>query len=120
MRRRAQQDAASLTLGAQAPTLTHLEVTDSSLSIRFLVDPRGGLSIAAADVRFTATGALKDGQSLQVTNRASFLLRQVSGQWVIVGYPLASTELRSKAPTPSPSPTSSGTSPTPSPSGATP
>jgi hypothetical protein len=120
LRSQAQQDATSLALGAQAPTLTRLDVTDTSLSIRFLVDPGGGLAVAAADIRFTATGELKDGQALQVTNRASFLLRQVSGQWLIVGYPVASTRLDSSAPAPTPTPTQSGTSPTPSASGSSP
>jgi hypothetical protein len=117
VRAKAEQDATSLALGAQAPTLSHLDVTDSSLAVRFLVDPKGALSLAAADVRFTASGTLKDGQLLQVTNQATFLLRQVAGQWLIVGYPVASTRVESSAP---PTPSPAATSPSPSASGGTP
>jgi hypothetical protein len=117
LRSRAEQDSASLALGAQIPTLVRLSVTEASLSIRVLVNPRGGAEIAAADVRFIARGDLKDGRSVSLTNRASFLFQSVGGRWLIVGYPAASTDVATE---PSPTPTASGTSPSPTASGATP
>lgn len=118
LRARAEQDVSSLGLGAQVPTLSSLSVTQASLSVRVLVDPRGAIEAVGVEVRFVAGGELKDGRSLQLTNKASFLFQQVSGRWLIVGYPLASTEVNAVAPSPSPTP--SGASPTASASGGTP
>jgi hypothetical protein len=118
VRGRAEQDATSLALGTQVPGLAQLFVSQASLSVRVLVDPRGHIQLSAADVQFGATGELQDGRFVVVMNRASFLFKSESGRWMIVGYPIASIDLLG-GPSASPAPSSS-VSPTPTASGATP
>jgi hypothetical protein len=87
-------------------------VTDATLSVRVLLDPQGRPQAAVASVVFDASGTLKGGEAVIVTNRASFLMRPAGGSWVVVGYPAASTDVQSPTPSPSastsPSPTASG------------
>jgi hypothetical protein len=118
VRTQAQHDAASLGLGAQVPSLSRLTVDQSSLGMRVLVDPKAAIVTVGADVRFVAIGVLRDGRLLHVSSHASFLFKQLSGRWMIVGYPLASIELNTV--TPSPSPLPSSTSPVPSASATSP
>jgi hypothetical protein len=115
VRAQAKKDAQSLTLGLQAAQLASLNVeTTTGLVIRVLVDQSGHALAADAQVTFDANGVLRSGQAVDVTNRADFLLRPVSGGWVVVGYPDASTKVTSAPPSPSPSGSgspSAGTSP---------
>jgi hypothetical protein len=113
VREQARSDAASLTLGETGANIDTLSVTDATLSVRVLLDPQGRPQAAVATVAFDAAGMLKGGEAVVVTNRASFLLRPAGANWVVVGYPDASTDVQS--PTPSPSGTAS---PTPAPSGS--
>jgi hypothetical protein len=104
----ARSDASSLTLGETGADIDTLSVTDATLSVRVLLDPRGRPQAAVANVALDASGTLKGGEAVVVTNRASFLLRPVGANWVVVGYPAARTDIQ----TPTPSPSGSG-SPTP-------
>lgn len=103
LRRRAAQDAEALTLGEAAVDLAALDVTRSSLDVWVLLDPRGRPLAAVADVVLRALGSAKSGEEVRVVNRASFLFRAASGEWLIVGYPSADTTVRTAPPaTPSP------------------
>ena len=110
IRERARKDAASLTLGEPASRVDALSITDASLSVRVLLDPKGSPDAAIATVVFEASGTLIGGEPVQVSNRASFLLKPIDGRWLVVGYPQAKTELEAPSPTPSPSatPTAAG------------
>jgi hypothetical protein len=117
VRARAQADAASLGLGkADAPIAT-LQVTQAALTIQVLFNASGHPQSAQAAVMFQAAGRLANGQPIEVTNAATFILRRVSSTWLISGYPAANTQVTSPPPIPIPGP-----SPVPGPtaSGATP
>ncbi len=93
LRAGAQRDADSLTLGVQPARVTGLRATDATLSIRVLVDGSGKARLALADVGFEATGTVVGGEPIIVTSRATFVFRVVSGQWLVVAYPVANTEV---------------------------
>lgn len=106
----AKSDAGSLTLGEAGSTIDRMSVTEASLSVRVLLDPRGRPQAAIALVVFDASGTLPGGEAVQVTNRASFLLRPAAGgRWLVVGYPSAKTEVQAPSPTPSPGASSAAT-----------
>jgi hypothetical protein len=108
---RAKADAESLTLGEAGSGIDRLSVTEASLSVRMLLDPRGRPQAAIAVVVFDASGTLKSGDAVLVSNRASFFLRPAGDNWLVVGYPSAHTEVQASAPTPSPA-ASASASPT--------
>jgi len=110
---RAEADAASLTIGSEAiHDVTALTVTHATLAIRVLLDGAGRPRLASADVTFDATGTVTGGAPLTITNRATFVFRAFSGQWLVVAYPVANTTVDAGAPSPSPSASSSpGASP---------
>lgn len=106
----AKSDASSLTLGEAGSTIEDLLVQTASLSVRVLLDPRGRPEAAIATVAFDASGTLSGGGAVQVSNRASFLLRPArGGAWLVVGYPSAKTEVQTPSPTPSPGASASAT-----------
>jgi hypothetical protein len=112
IRQRARKDAASLTLGEPGSRVDELSITDASLSVRVLLDPKGSPNAAIATVVFEASGTLIGGEPVQVSNRASFLLQPIDRRWLVVGYPQAKTELEAPSPTPTGSASpSSGASP---------
>lgn len=116
VRDRAVSDAAALTLGESGPDIAELSVTESSLTVRVLLDPRGRPHAAVATVLFDASGNLRTGEVALVSNRASFLLEPDGTTWLIVGYPSAATEVDTPAPSPSPGASASvtpGGTPTP-------
>ena len=118
----AQAHASAFTLGQVAGKVAALDVTVSQLVVRVLLDGGGHGLVVVAQVEFKAAGQLSTGEILTVTNRARYILRPQSGRWVIVGYPLARTEVTAEPapPTPSPGPTASGATPAPSATGAGP
>jgi hypothetical protein len=113
VRERAKNDAASLTLGEAGTGLTALSITNASLSVRVLLDPKGRPEAAVATVVFETSGSLTGGEPVMVSNQASFFLQPIDGQWLVVGYPKAKTEVEAPSPTPSPGAASpsSGASP---------
>jgi hypothetical protein len=117
LREQAMSDAASLTLGEAGSSIDELSVTEASLSVRLLLDPRGRPQAAVATVLFDASGTLSGGEPVLVSNRASFLLEPEGSQWLVVGYPTAKTEVNTPSPGASGSPTPTG-SPSPSPGGS--
>ncbi|HEY3210523.1 MAG TPA: hypothetical protein VGL18_12165, partial [Actinomycetota bacterium] len=88
-------------------------ITNASLSVRVLLDPKGHPEAAVAAVVFETSGTLSGGEPVQVSNHASFLMRPIDGSWLVVGYPKAKTEVDAPSPTPSPGAASpsSGASP---------
>jgi hypothetical protein len=109
LRKQAKADAAALTLGEAAASIERLSVTNASLLVRLLIDPRGRPTAAFATVVLDASGTAAGGDPVLVSNRATFLLRPSGRRWLVVGYPKAVTNVESP---PSPSP---GATPTPSP-----
>jgi hypothetical protein len=109
VRKKARSDAAALTLGETGPGIDELSVTDASLSVRVLLDPRGRPRAAVATVKFDASGTLRTGEAVLVSNRASFLLEPDGTRWLVVGYPSAKTDVETPTPTPSPGASASAT-----------
>jgi hypothetical protein len=103
VRDRAKDDAKAFTLADRVPGLAKLSVGESSLDVKVLLDPGGKPFAAIAVVEFSAVGTLEGGQTVNVTNHADLLLRLDGGQWVVVGYPSASTNVESQAATVTPS-----------------
>jgi hypothetical protein len=102
VRERAKKDATSLTLGEAGSGLTALSITNASLSVRLLLDPKGRPEAAVATVVFETSGSLTGGEPVMVSNQASFLMQPIDGRWLVVGYPKANTEVEAPSPTPSP------------------
>jgi hypothetical protein len=90
---RVQGDADAFTLGDPPPDLATLSVQKSAFIVKVLLDPKGRPDAAVAEVTFVASGKLKDGTGVQVTNHASLLLRVEGGMWFVIGYPSASTNV---------------------------
>jgi hypothetical protein len=93
VRQQARRDSASFTLSAVPAALQELHVTDASLAVQVLLGPTGRAEAALARVGFVAVGDLSTGQAIEVRNSALLMLRPVSGRWLIVGYPVADSEL---------------------------
>jgi hypothetical protein len=111
LRKRARADADALTLGEAAASIERLSVTNASLSVRLLIDPRGRPTAAFATVVLDASGTGSGGETVLVSNRATFLLRPSGRRWLVVGYPRATTNVESpSSPSPgaTPSPTAGG------------
>lgn len=100
---RAQRDADAFTLGDPPPDLAALAVDESALVVKILLDPNGRADAAVAEVTFVASGELKDGTGVEVTNHASLLLRVEGGLWFVFGYPNATTKVESAAAAATPS-----------------
>jgi hypothetical protein len=107
---RAKKDADAFTLGDRATGLAELKVKDATLAVKVLLDPSGQADAAIAEVEFVAVGTMQDGQKIDITNHVSFLLQPEGGQWAVVGYPSASTDVQARtAPSPSAGPSGSAT-----------
>jgi hypothetical protein len=107
VRDRAQSEAGSFTPNSTGVGLSRLDVTTSKLVVTVLVGPTGHPQAAFAKVVFQATGQVAGGQEVKVDNAATFLFRPIGKQWLVVGYPDASTTVEAGASSPSPSPGSS-------------
>ena len=110
---RAQGDAEAFTMGDPPPDLATLSVQKSALVVKVLLDPKGRADAAVAEVTFVASGKLKDGTGVEVTNRVSLWLQVEEGLWFVTGYPSASTnvETADAVATPSPGTPSGSASP---------
>lgn len=118
IRDRAQRDVAALTIGRTGPRLARLDITDSFVTVRELLDPAKHVTSAQATVELKANGTLSAGGSVRVVATATFLLANQDGHWVITGYPRATVSVTPLASAPSAGP-SAGPSAAPS-GGATP
>ena len=104
-------DAPALALGPVSG-LTSLDASRVRLYVRLLLDPSLHPLSAVATVSLDATGTLRDGDLLHVSNQASFLFRLVKRHWTVVAYPQTRTTLKevpAPVPTPVPGPSGSAT-----------
>jgi hypothetical protein len=100
----ARKDLNALTLGAAAGRLEWVDPTRGRTSIVFLLDGRNQPVHAVAGVVFQATGHLRDGGTVAITNGADLFLRPVDGEWRVYSY-TASTTIKPEPSEPSsPSP----------------
>ncbi len=111
IRATAQKDANAFTLGKAGAQIQRLTFTAATVRVQVLLDNKGKVAAAEADVTIDATGATQAGPA-DVAARASFLLSFEDGRWMITGYPNASVDVSPASP--------STAEPTPSPSGSTP
>lgn len=93
----AKDDATSLTLAAGGGKIADLKVANSALEVKILFDAHGQPLEAIATVSFQATGTMKDGATLQVDSRGSYLLHAEGGTWRITGFPRVTTTLDAPA-----------------------
>lgn len=100
---RAREDIGSFSLGDVGPRVETLDVTRSRLDVRLLLDDGNRVLAAFAAVRFSAAGELSDGRRVNLRNRASYILRPIGGRWVVVGYPVAETKVKTRRPKATPS-----------------
>jgi hypothetical protein len=109
VRDRAQREAGSFTPNTTGVNLVRMDVTTSKLTVKVLVGLTGQPQAAFAKVGFKGTGQLQGGQEVKVDNAVTFLFRPIGKQWLVVGYPDASTtvDTGTSATSPSPSPGSS-------------
>ena len=93
-RKQARRDASSFTLGNAARSVRSLSPTGSALQVRVLFDSSGRPHAATAVAALRADGTTKRGERFELSNRGGFVLRPVSGRWLIVGYPKVRTSLK--------------------------
>ncbi len=113
IRGRAKADQKAFTIGSSGRLLTSLDVSSSSLTIRFLIDDHGRIVGAQALVAIRGGGTIRGSGAVTLAVTGEFILQRLGGVWQITGYPAASVTVRS--PNASPSPPA-----TPGPSGSTP
>ena len=89
----AQKDSASLGLGQLTGQVTDLKVESSSLDVRVLLDPHSHPTAAMGEVHFVALATLKSGQTVEITNSATYLMEQSGGKWLVAGYPRARSKV---------------------------
>jgi hypothetical protein len=117
IRQRAQADRLAFTLGSAAGSLEALDISSSSLTIRFLIDDRGAALSAVASASIHGTGQLEGSGPVELLVTGTFLFREVSGAWLIAGYPSAAVTVASPGAA-SPAPGASTESPSAEPSGS--
>jgi hypothetical protein len=100
-RRQAKADGAALGLGDLSGKIETLKVSSSSLQVHVLTDPSNNPVAAVAKVEFVADATTKDGQHVQITREAQYLLNEADGTWLISGYPLNRTSVDVIQPSPS-------------------
>jgi hypothetical protein len=113
IRAKAEADRAAFTIGESGRLLSQLQVSSSSLTIRFLIDQSGRIAGAQAAVSIRGSGEVRGSGAVNVVVVGHLLMQQVNGAWLITGYPSASVSVKSP-------PGSTPLSPGPSPSGGTP
>lgn len=89
---RARSELDALTLGSVAGELEWVEPSAGRYSLVFLLDEQNRPVTAVAGVVFRATGHLKDGETVSISNGADLFLRPVDGIWRVFSY-TASTQI---------------------------
>jgi hypothetical protein len=103
----AQQDLATLTLGANAgDTYDTVTPTRGSLEFKVLFDPDGNPDTVVATVKFTALGAGTDGTYTAIVSSGQYFLRNLDG-WKVTAYEVKRADHPTHAPSPSPGPSGS-------------
>jgi len=83
---RAERDRDDLTLGGDAAGIERVVPTRARLRLSFLVDPQAAPYAAVATATFRADGRTSDGGALAIAYHGRYVVRQVEGEWLIVGY----------------------------------
>lgn len=83
---RAERDLDDLTLGGDAAAIERVVPTRARLRLSFLVDPEARPYAVVATTTFRADGRTNDGGALAIAHRGRYMVRQVEGEWLIVGY----------------------------------
>jgi hypothetical protein len=99
----AKSDGAALGLGELTGTIDTLKVASSNLEVHALSDRAGAAIAVMAKVEFVANATTKDGQHIQITREAQYLLEEVDGTWLVSGYPKSLTSVATIAPSAGPS-----------------
>jgi hypothetical protein len=103
IRSKARTDADGFTLGRSAALMKTLQVSSSSLTIRYLIDDHGRIVAAQASSYLKAVGELNDGRPVRIVATGELLMNQLSKTWLITGYPSASVTVTTPTGTGSPS-----------------
>jgi hypothetical protein len=101
--RQAKADGAALGLGNLTGRIDTLKVSSSSLQVHVLTDASNKPVAAIAKVTFVADATTKDGQHIQITRDAQYLLDPVDGMWQVSGYPRVLTSVDVIVPSAGPS-----------------
>jgi hypothetical protein len=99
----AKSDGANLGLGELTGTIDTLKVASSNLEVHALSDRAGAAIAVMAKVEFVADATTKDGQHIQITREAQYLLEEIDGTWLVSGYPKSLTSVATIAPSAGPS-----------------
>jgi hypothetical protein len=99
----AKSDGAALGLGDLTGKIETLKVSSSSLQVNVLTDTANKPVAAVAKVTFVADATTKDGQHIQITRNAQYLLDEADGTWLVSGYPLNTTSVDVVQPSAGPS-----------------
>ncbi len=118
VRQRAQSDRAAFTMGSSGRLLSNLDISSSSLTIRYLIEPGGRIAGVQANVSIVGTGEVSGSGAVNVVVSGKFLMQQVGNSWLITGYPAASVTVKSPHPPTPSSPSGTPASPTPSATGS--
>jgi hypothetical protein len=97
-------DVSATSLGGHhSKPIETLKVSSSSLQVNVLTDTANKPVAAVAKVTFVADATTKDGQHIQITRNAQYLLDQADGTWLVSGYPLNTTSVDVVQPSAGPS-----------------
>jgi hypothetical protein len=99
----AKADGAALGLGDLTGTIDTLKTASSSLEVHVLTDKSNNPVAAVARVEYVADATTKDGQHIQITREAEYLMEEVDGTWLVSGYPQNLTSLEVLKPSAGPS-----------------
>lgn len=99
----AKADGAALGLGDLTGTIDTLKTASSSLEVHVLTDKSNHPVAAVAKVQFVADATTKDGQHIQITRDAEYLMEEVDGTWQVSGYPQNLTSVEVVKPSAGPS-----------------
>ena len=103
--RRAQADAAVLTLGLDAnDVFDAMDAASGQLQISVLMDGKDRPASAIAQVDFVADAERSDGGSTEIRSTGSFFLRKVHGEWRVFAYRVNRDDASTGAQSPSGSP----------------
>ncbi len=110
MATKAQQDAATLTLGSNAgDQFSGVDPGKGALQVRVLMDKQGKPATAVALVKFTAHATGADNTATTLVSDGQYFLQPASGGWRVVGYKVSRKDHGKSAASPSSTPTTGAT-----------
>jgi hypothetical protein len=110
MAQKAQQDAATLTLGPNAADqFSGVDPGNGALQVRVLMDKQGKPATAVAVVKFTAHATGTDHSATTLVSDGQYFLQPASGGWRVVGYKVSRKDHGKPAASPSSTPNTGAT-----------